>query len=57
MYWTINADGERLEDPAWSYPASLPEIPEISNLVAFFNERVDIIVDGVPQDRPKSRWS
>ena len=28
----------------------LPEIPKIENLVAFFNERVDIIVAGVPQD-------
>lgn len=56
VYWTVNA-GERLEDSAWSYPAPLPEIPKIENLIAFYNERVDIIVDGVPQERPTSKWS
>ncbi len=56
-YWTIKAGGEVLEDCAWSYPAPLPEIPKIENLIAFYNEKVDIIVDGELQERPRSRWS
>jgi hypothetical protein len=29
----------------------------VRGLVAFFNERVDIVIDGVLQDRPVTRWS
>jgi len=25
--------------------------------VAFFNERVDIVVDGTPLERPRTPWS
>jgi uncharacterized protein (DUF427 family) len=57
VYWSVNAGGERLEDAAWSYPAPLPEIPKIENLIAFYNERVDLIVDGTVQERPSTRWS
>jgi uncharacterized protein (DUF427 family) len=57
VYWTIKAGGEVLEDCAWGYPAPLPEIPKIENLTAFYNEKVDIIVDGELQERPHSRWS
>jgi uncharacterized protein (DUF427 family) len=57
VYWSVNAGGERLEDAAWSYPAPLPEIPKIENLIAFYNERVDLIIDGTVQERPSTRWS
>ena len=29
----------------------------IAGLVAFFNERVDLVVDGVAQERPHTPWS
>jgi uncharacterized protein (DUF427 family) len=45
------------EDIVWSYPAPIPEAPKIENLLAFFNEKADIVVDGVPQERPVTRWS
>jgi len=56
VYWSAQVNGDRLEDVAWSYPAPIPEMPKIENLVAFFNEKVDIVVDGVPQERPVTRW-
>lgn len=43
-------------DVAWSYEDPVPENPRIKDLVSFYNERVDLIVDGVLQDRPKSPW-
>jgi uncharacterized protein (DUF427 family) len=52
-YWSHPA----LPDVAWSYPDPIPENPKIRDLVAFYNERVDIVVDGVPQERPQSPWS
>jgi uncharacterized protein (DUF427 family) len=56
-YWSVRAGGELHRDVAWSYPDPIPECPRIAGLVAFFNERVDIVVDGVPQQRPFTPWS
>ena len=44
-------------DVAWSYPDPIPECPRIAGLVAFFNEHVDLTVDGVAQRRPFTPWS
>lgn len=44
-------------DIAWYYPSPIPEIPKIEGLVCFYNEKVDIVVDGVAQGRPVSPWS
>jgi uncharacterized protein (DUF427 family) len=55
--WSVRA-GERLhEDLAWSYPAPLPESQKIAGLIAFYNEKVDIWVDGVQQERPSTKFS
>ena len=56
-YWSARV-GDTLEpDIAWSYPFPIPECPKIANLVAFYNERADIWVDGELQPRPKTPWS
>jgi uncharacterized protein (DUF427 family) len=57
MYWSAQAEDEFLQDIAWSYPAPIPEAAKIENLIAFFNEKVDLIVDGVRQERPVTNWS
>jgi uncharacterized protein (DUF427 family) len=44
-------------DLAWVYPMPIPQIPTIANHLAFFNERVDLVVDGELQTRPKTVWS
>jgi uncharacterized protein (DUF427 family) len=55
--WSVRA-GERLyEDVAWSYPGPLPESERIAGLIAFYNEKVDISVDGVQQERPSTKFS
>jgi len=48
-------DGE--EDIAWSYPELLREAAEVTDRIALFNERVDIVVDGTPLERPMTPWS
>jgi uncharacterized protein (DUF427 family) len=45
-YWSLNLDGKTFEDIVWSYPAPIPEILKIENLLSFYNERVDLYVDG-----------
>ena len=57
VYWSVRDGDELLEDIAWSYPAPIPEAPKIENLLAFYNEKTDITVDGVLQERPATQWS
>jgi Domain of unknown function (DUF427) len=53
----VEADGRRAEDLVWYYPEPIPEAAKIRGHLAFFNERVDLEVDGVEQERPKTQWS
>ena len=48
-YWTAVIDGKRFEDVVWSYPTPLPETAKIENLLSFYNEKVDIYIDGKPE--------
>jgi uncharacterized protein (DUF427 family) len=41
-----------VQDLAWSYRTPLPESQKIAGLVAFYNEQVDLFVDGQLQQRP-----
>jgi len=45
------------KDIAWSYKSPIPECPKIENLIAFYNEKVDLEVDGRPVERPRTPWS
>jgi uncharacterized protein (DUF427 family) len=44
-------------DVAWYYPQPLREAAEVTDRVAFFNEHVDITVDGERLERPVTPWS
>jgi uncharacterized protein (DUF427 family) len=44
-------------DIAWTYAAPIPECPKIEQAICFFNERVDLFVDGELQPRPTTKWS
>jgi len=46
-----------IEDVIWTYSDPLPEATRIGGLLAFYDERVDVELDGVPQERPESPWS
>lgn len=52
-YWSHPA----LADAAWSYPAPIAEQPKIRDLLCFYNERVDLLIDGEPQERPITPFS
>lgn len=51
-YWSVHVGGDVHPDLAWSYHYPLPAVSAIAGLVAFYDERVDVVVDGVPQVRP-----
>jgi uncharacterized protein (DUF427 family) len=44
-------------DLAWSYEAPLPDAGELAGLVCFFDERVDVTLDGEKRPRPVTPWS
>ena len=56
-YWSVEIGGERVEDLVWSYQEPIPEAPKIRGLLCFFNEKVDLEVDGEEQKRPQTQWS
>ena len=56
-YWSVRAAGTAHTDLAWSYDAPFRESAPIAGLVAFFDERVDVFVEGELQDRPKTAYS
>jgi uncharacterized protein (DUF427 family) len=56
-YWSVEVGGDRVEDLIWCYQDPIPEAAKIKGLLAFFNEKVDLEVDGEGQERPKTQWS
>ncbi len=56
-YWTARVGDVELPNVVWSYQDPIAECPRIKGYLAFFNERVDITVDGELQPRPITSWS
>jgi uncharacterized protein (DUF427 family) len=56
-YWSLRVGDKTYPDFAWCYPNPIPEIPKIENLLCFYNEKVDLYVDGEKQERPVSPFS
>lgn len=57
QYWSYEVPGKVGQDVAWSYPAPRHDAVPVAGMVAFFDERVDRRIDGVPQERPVTPWS
>ena len=45
--------GDMVEDLIWSYQDPISEAAKKKGLLAFFNEKVDLEVDGEIQERPQ----
>jgi uncharacterized protein (DUF427 family) len=56
-WWSVRLGDRVVEDLVWSYPDPIPENPRIAGLLCFFNEKVDLIVDGERRERPVTPWS
>lgn len=56
-YWSAVVHGRTHPDVAWTYDFTTREVVSIAGLVAFYNEKVDIFVDGVQLERPKTARS
>ena len=57
QYWSARVGDRLVPDLAWSYRTPLPESQKIAGLVAFLDERVDLVIDGEGQRRPVTKFS
>jgi uncharacterized protein (DUF427 family) len=58
-YWSVRVEGgtpKAYEDIAWSYSFPTRQVLPIAGLVAFYDEKVDIEIDGVVLPRPHTRF-
>jgi uncharacterized protein (DUF427 family) len=55
-YWSVR-DRTDAEHVAWSYADPKPAVGKVAGMVSFYNEMVDVTVDGVLQERPVTVFS
>ena len=55
-YFSPRVDGDLLENLAWSYPQPRHEALAVQDHVCFFNEAVDLDIDGERAERPQTPW-
>jgi uncharacterized protein (DUF427 family) len=56
-WWSVRTGDTIHEDMAWSYRTPLPESQKIAGLIAFYDEKVDVYLDGERQPRPSTKFS
>ena len=56
-YWSVDVNGVLHPDLVWIYRTTLPESQKITGLACFYNEKVDISIDGVRLSRPHTHFS
>jgi uncharacterized protein (DUF427 family) len=56
-YWSAEVGGELVPDLVWGYPEPLHDAAAVAGLLCFFDERVDVVLDGVRRERPVTPWS
>ena len=56
-YWSLEAGGRVFEDVGWTYREPLPDAVSIKGLVAFWDDQVDVFLDGERRERPGGKIS
>jgi uncharacterized protein (DUF427 family) len=56
-YWSVRIGDHEHADLAWCYDFPTREVLPIAGLVAFYNEKVDVFLDGELLPRPKTPFS
>jgi len=56
-YHSVRIDGDLREDIVWYYPEPFDEVAKIRDLLAFYDEQVEVTIDGVVQAQPATPWS
>jgi uncharacterized protein (DUF427 family) len=56
-YWSATVGDRVVPDIAWAYQQPLHDAAQVAGLTAFFDERVDVVLDGERRERPITPWS
>jgi uncharacterized protein (DUF427 family) len=56
-YWSVDTGQAVHTDVVWIYRTPLPESQKVAGLACFYNEKVDIVLDGERQERPRTPFS
>jgi uncharacterized protein (DUF427 family) len=56
-YWSVQTSEALYPDLAWTYDFPTAPLLPIAGLVAFYDEKVDVFLDGVEQERPVTPFS
>lgn len=56
-HYSTTVDGASLTDIAWSYQDPLEDANTIRGLISFYQERLDLFVDGRRIERVSTPWS
>ncbi len=56
-YWTLTVAGTEHPDLVWCYDDPLPESAPVKGLLCFYNERVELEIDGEPIERVVTKFS
>jgi uncharacterized protein (DUF427 family) len=57
QYWSARVGEAEHRDVAWSYDFPTRQLLPIAGLVAFYNEKLDLYLDGRKLDRPVTHFS
>jgi uncharacterized protein (DUF427 family) len=55
-YWSVRVANSTYPDLAWTYHFPTRQVLPIAGLIAFYNEKVDITIDGERLPRPRSHF-
>ena len=56
-YWSVELDDQVHDDLVWSYESPITQAEGVAGLFCFYNERVDVVVDGEALARPETPYS
>jgi uncharacterized protein (DUF427 family) len=56
-YHSVEVGGRRFENLVWHYQDPIPAVEGVKDRLCFFNEKVDLEVDGEEQAKPRTGWS
>ncbi len=56
-YWSPILGGRTVPDLAWSYEQPLHDASRVDGRICFFDEKVDLTVDGERRERPVTPWT
>jgi uncharacterized protein (DUF427 family) len=56
-YWSVQVGERLIEDLVWTYAEPQHDAAPIRDYLCFFNERVDLEIDGERAERPQTQWS